>query len=361
MTKLQTLRNTLDDWDLDAVLLNRRDTLAWLTDGANFHVVERSEQAVAQLLVTRDADARPVLFAPDNEMPRLIDEESMPFQCRLVTHRWYESGNTELAALLEGKRVGSDTPRPYARDALPQLVQLRSVLTSAEQHRYAELGRDAANIVEDICSRVEPGWTERRIEAEVFAACIAQGIRPVCVLIAADDRIDNHRHPLPLANAVHRRVMVVLGAERHGLNVSLTRMVHFGAVPEELDRARECTLVVHADLLEATRAGRSYKHFFSDMERAYARAGDPDGWRAHHQGGPTGYACREAIITPSSDGAMSDGQAFAWNPGLRGAKSEETVLLTALGIRCLTRGDNWPLRVIRRADTDHVLADWLIR
>jgi len=274
MTKLQTLRNTLDDWDLDAVLLNRRDTLAWLTDGANFHVVERSEQAVAQLLVTRDADARPVLFAPDNEMPRLIDEESMPFQCRLVTHRWYESGNTELAALLEGKRVGSDTPRPYARDALPQLVQLRSVLTSAEQHRYAELGRDAANIVEDICSRVEPGWTERRIEAEVFAACIAQGIRPVCVLIAADDRIDNHRHPLPLANAVHRRVMVVLGAERHGLNVSLTRMVHFGAVPEELDRARECTLVVHADLLEATRAGRSYKHFFSDMERAYARAGD---------------------------------------------------------------------------------------
>jgi antitoxin VapB len=361
MTKFQTLKNALDDWDLDAVLLNRRDSLAWLTDGASFHVVERSELAVAQLLVTRDANTQPVLLAPDNEMPRFIDEEVMPFECRYVTHPWYENGNAQLEALLKDKRVGSDTPSPYALDAFSKLVALRSVLTSAEQLRYEELGRDAANIVENICSRVEPGWTERRIEAELFAACVAQAIRPVCVLIAADDRIDKYRHPLPLANAVRRRVMVVLGAERHGLNVSLTRMVHFGAVPETLDRARESTLEIHADLLDATRAGQSYERFFIDMKNAYARAGHPDAWRAHHQGGPTGYACREAIITPSSEGAMSNDQAFAWNPGLRGAKSEETVLLTASGVRCLTRGDNWPVRVICRNDAEFVLSDWLVK
>ncbi|KQR85384.1 hypothetical protein ASG35_26660 [Burkholderia sp. Leaf177] len=361
MTKLQTLRSALDDWNLDAVLLNRRDTLAWLTDGASFHVVERSESAVAQLLVMRDVDALPVLLAPDNEMPRFIDEEVMPFECRYVTHPWYENGEAQLAALLRDKRIGSDTPRPYAQDMIPKLVMLRSVLTSAEQQRYAELGRDATNIVEDICSRVEPGWTERRIEAEVFAACIAQGIRPVCVLIAADDRIDKYRHPLPLANAVRRRVMVVLGAERHGLNVSLTRMVHFGTVPETLDRARESAIEIHADFLEATRAGKLYTQFFIDMKNAYARAGHADAWRAHHQGGPTGYACREAIVTPSTDGAISSDQAFAWNPGLRGAKSEETVLLTASGVRCLTRGDNWPVRVIHRNDAEYDLADWLVK
>jgi Xaa-Pro aminopeptidase len=361
MTKLQTLRSALDKWNLDAVVLNRRDSLAWLTDGASFHVVERSELAVAQLLVTRDANTQPVLLAPDNEMPRFIDEEVMPFECRYVTHPWYENGDAQLAALLRDKRVGSDTPRPCALDVLSKLVTLRSVLNSAEQQRYEELGRDAANIVEGICSRVEPGWTERRIEAEVFAACIAQALRPVCVLIAADDRIDKYRHPLPLANAVRSCVMVVLGAERGGLNVSLTRMVHFGAVPVALDRVRTCTLEIHADLLDATRSGRSYKHFFSDMQNAYAHAGHPDGWRAHHQGGPTGYACREAIITPSSDGAMSNGQAFAWNPGLPGAKNEETVLLTASGVRCLTRGDNWPVRVIHRNDADYILADWLVK
>jgi len=361
MTKLQMLRSALDNWNLDAVLLNRRDTLAWLTDGASFHVVERSELAVAQLLVMRDVDALPVLLAPDNEMPRFIDEEVMPFECRYVTHPWFESGDAQLAALLQDKRIGSDTPRPYAQDMFPKLVTLRSVLTSAEQQRHAELGRDAANIVEEICSRIEPGWTERRIEAEVFAGCIAREIRPVCVLIAADDRIDKYRHPLPRANAVRRRVMVVLGAERHGLNVSLTRMVHFGAVPEALDRARESTLEIHADLLDATRAGQSYTQFFIDMKNAYARAGHADAWRAHHQGGPTGYACREAIITPSSDSAISNDQAFAWNPGLRGAKSEETVLLTASGVRCLTRGDNWPVRVIHRNDAEYDLADWLVK
>ena len=57
----------------------------------------------------------------------------------------------------------------------------------------------------------------------------------------------------------------------------------------------------------------------------------PPWWRLHHQGGPTGYASREVIATPHTAVPIEVGQAFAWNPSITGAKSEETFVLTETG------------------------------
>src|ERR671921_686193 len=74
-----------------------------------------------------------------------------------------------------------------------------------------------------------------------------------------------------------------------------------------------------------------------DCRRFYAEAGFPEGWRDHHQGGMAGYASREIIATPTTHEEIEQGQAFAWNPSLVGAKAEETFVLSPDGPEVLTR------------------------
>jgi hypothetical protein len=51
----------------------------------------------------------------------------------------------------------------------------------------------------------------------------------------------------------------------------------------------------------------------------------------------TGYASREIIATPETWQEIRQGQAFAWNPSLVGAKAEETFVLGQDGPEILTR------------------------
>ena len=82
---------------------------------------------------------------------------------------------------------------------------------------------------------------------------------------------------------------------------------------------------------EATRPGRTVAEAFAACRCFYADAGFPGEWRLHHQGGLTGYASRELIATPRTHQVIEPGHAFAWNPSVRGAKAEETFVLTETG------------------------------
>ena len=88
---------------------------------------------------------------------------------------------------------------------------------------------------------------------------------------------------------------------------------------------------------EATRPGLTLADAFEECRRFYAEAGFPGGWRYHHQGGTTGYGSRETIATPDAHQEIRTGQAFAWNPSLEGAKTEETFVLGGDGPEVLTR------------------------
>ena len=91
--------------------------------------------------------------------------------------------------------------------------------------------------------------------------------------------------------------------------------------------------LVEADVVK----GRTLAQAFEDCRRFYAEAGFPEGWRDHHQGGMAGYASREVIATPGTQQEIREGQAFAWNPSLVGAKAEETFVLGRDGPEILTR------------------------
>lgn len=59
------------------------------------------------------------------------------------------------------------------------------------------------------------------------------------------------------------------------------------------------------------------------MQKLYEEAGYPDEWKMHHQGGPTGYGCREFVVTPSEDRCIHEGQAYASNPTIQGTKVDK--------------------------------------
>ena len=351
--KLIRLQNALEQWRLDAVLLTRRDNIAWLAEGASYYVVERAETGVASLLVTRDGV---LLLAPDNELPRILAEEPLPFSCTTKHYPWYQSLNNMLPA----GNIGSDTSIAATTDIQQKMVMLRQGLTPEETQRFQALGAKTAQIVEGVARQLLAGVTEREVEAAVAAACLAHGIRPVCTLVAADERIALFKHPVPTCKKLKRQMLLTLGAERHGLHVSISRMVHIGE-PDASLRQRFLSLVnIYADILAATQPQRTWSALFSDITQAYQQHGYADAWRHHHQGGPAGYGCRDWIVTPETQGEVQSNTAVAWNPTLSGVKSEDTFLITEYGLQSLTRTESWPIITLQRGEQPIRLADWLV-
>jgi hypothetical protein len=106
--------------------------------------------------------------------------------------------------------------------------------------------------------------------------------------------------------------------------------------PQTARRQEACEDILRRMREEATREGSTLAQAFEDCRRLYAGAGFPEGWRYHHQGGMTGYASREVIAMPGTHQEIREGQAFAWNPSLEGAKAEETFILGPEGPEVLT-------------------------
>lgn len=354
--KLQRLQQALAEWGVDRVLLSRRDNIAWLTEGASYYVVERAETGVASLLVMPSGV---MLLAPDNEMPRILTEEPLPFACETRRYPWYETQESVLADYRSGI-TGSDTPSTGFHDIQHHMVLLRQGLNETEKQRFRALGREAAIIVEQVARQLHAGISEQQVEAEILKQCLERGIRPVCTLIAADDRIAAFKHPIPGTARLQKKMMLTLGAERAGLHVSLTRMVHLGEPEPALRRRIHALAEIHADILCATAVHRPWRAIFADIQQAYYRHGFPDGWRSHHQGGPAGYGCRDMIVAAATPGKVPPDTAQAWNPTLGGVKSEDTTLLTAEGLEWLTRSDHWPLININRGEQQWSIADWLV-
>jgi antitoxin VapB len=351
--KLTRLQRALTQWQVDAVLLTRRDNIAWLTEGASYYVVERAETGVASLLITPDSV---LLLAPENEMPRMLAEEPLPFACIAQSYPWFQS----LSSVLPHSKIGSDMPLAGTSDVQSNMVALRQGLNANEQQRLRSLGRETAQIVEGVARQIHAGVTEWQVEAEIVAACLARGIRPMCTLVAADERIAAFKHPVPTQKKLARQLLITLGAERHGLHVSLTRFIHIGEPEQALRQKLISVSQIHADVLWATQPNRRWSAVFNAIQDAYQQHGHVDAWRDHHQGGPAGYGCRDWIVTPDTQGNVLTDTAVAWNPTLSGVKSEDTFLLTADGCEALTRSGDWPLISVQRGERTLHFADWLV-
>ncbi|NIM04639.1 MAG: M24 family metallopeptidase, partial [Armatimonadetes bacterium] len=251
--KTKRVHGLLESEGLDGLLLLKRGNFAWLTGGGDSHIVSAMEPGIAALLVTKDGR---FLLTDNIELPRLEAEEMDGAGFKPVVVNWYEGGmEAAIQKKIAGMQLGADIPMEGARYMGSEVAKLRWSLLPPEVERYQGLGRDCARAMNATCGAIRPGMTEFQVGADMAGRLQDLGIEAHVLLIAADERIRLFRHPIPTDNKVQKCCMVVICGERHGLIVSMTRLVHFGTLSEDLKRRHEAVVNVDAAVIAATMPG----------------------------------------------------------------------------------------------------------
>lgn len=337
--KLGRMRELLRAHSLDALLLQRADNFAWATCGAASYVNLAASLGAASLLITPSGR----YVVTDNiEAQRLQQEERLPeqgWEFRIAP--WYEE-NHAVTSLTRGLKLATDAAYPGAIDLSAALPRLRGLLTPEEGARFRKLGVHCAEAMDAAIRAISPGMTELSIAALLAREGLSRGVQPIVNLVAVDERVLRFRHPLPTGRQLQAYAMLVLCGRMWGLVCSITRLVHFGRLPDDLRMKADAMARVDAQFMRSTRPGRKLREIFAEGIDAYRAVGFADEWQFHHQGGLAGYAPREILATLASKDAVVTGQAYAWNPSVAGAKSEDTILVGEQGNEILTSIPAWP-------------------
>ena len=335
--KRRRLHALMDAEGLEAIILRRPGNAAWYSGGGRTHILAVQEAGVAAIVVRRDGDE---VVTAVNEALRLEAEELATLDATFTVLPW----NADPAeALPAGDAVGVDGPAAGYRDVSGLVEAARRALTEPELARYRALGRDAAEAMTDACFSFGPGDAEFDAAAALAGALVERGIDPVVLLVAGEERLPVHRHPLPTAAPLGGLAMLVACARRGGLIASLTRFVSFGGLAPELVDAHGRLLHVDAAFNHATLPGARVGDVFAAGVAAYVENGfDAEQPTLHHQGGPTGYEPRDYVADETANAVVEESQAFAWNPSVPSLKSEDTVVARLGAPDVLTLDPRWP-------------------
>lgn len=339
-SKIAVLRGLLNQHGVDALLLRRVSSFAWATCGAASYVNTAIAEGAASLLITRQH-----LHLATNvvEAPRLEQEEGLAQQGWEFHISPWEAPLQALQELVSGLALVCDVPFPGAKDISPEIARLRARLTPAEGERFRVLGRLCAEAMTAAAQQIHPGLSEMQLAALVGSEAQQRGVQPIVNLVATDERAYRFRHPLPTEKKLEKYAMLVLSGRRRGLVCSITRLVHFGRLTDDLRRRIEAAAQVNAVYNTRSRPGSSLAEVLAAGQDAYAKSGFPDEWQRHTQGGLTGYEPREVLATPASRDVITLGQVLAWNPSMPGAKVEDTILVGSETNEILTRTSLWPV------------------
>ena len=339
-TKLSRIYELLDRHHLDALYLQRISSFAWITCGAASYINTATSTGEASALITRTARYLITnnIEAPHYEKEETLKEQGWDFQIS----PWFEA-SPAFARLTKGLRVGADMCLPGVTDLSGEVAVLRMNLLPEEQERFRQVARLSAQAMEAATRAAQPGMTEYQIAARLAQEAYDRELQPIVNLIATDERIFGFRHPLPTGKKMERYAMLVLCGRKYGLVASVTRLIHYGPLPDELKKKQAAVAEIDANVIAGTRPGATLADMFGKIQQAYAAAGYPEEWRLHHQGGPAGYEPREFIATPATTAPVAIGQAYAWNPSITGTKVEDTVLMTGDGFEVMTEMAGWPV------------------
>ncbi len=331
--------------DLEAVWFAQPASFAWLADGRN--VIDR-RAPVGFAAVGYDGFELTVV-ADSIEADRLRDEEfdGVPVD----RYDWFDGSLATAVANRSRTPAAADFDVPGFERVDPS--SLRHPLEPYEVERYRELGRETAAAVETVCRKLESGDTEREVATALRIALGARGIDAPVVLVGGEDRASRYRHCVPTDTVLGGYAVISVTAERDGLHASCSRTVAFDP-PSWLPERHGAAASVETEAIAATRRaaldGGTAADVFAAIQDAYGNVGWPDEWREHHQGGAAGYAGREWIATPTLDEPVTSPMAYAWNPTVEGAKSEDTVLVDGAAVEVLTSTGEWPTATVESRD-----------
>ena len=165
------------------------------------------------------------------------------------------------------------------------LFPLRASLCEAEIIRYRRLGAETAAATVEALFQIEPGMSEFDLEAITADHLLRRGILPSVALYAVDERVFKYKHAATRGARLKKYAMLNLCSRKWGLAISITRFLHFGALPAELEARFHSTARINAALLDRTQAGATSAELFRTAQAAYSAEGYPGEEQLHHQGG----------------------------------------------------------------------------
>ena len=333
--RIQPLRDLMRAKGLDAFVLRRNPNLAWAIAG-RAHVPTTIDMACFDLIITHDSATAITNVV---EAPRLIAEE-LPSEVSVQTIKWSEGRDPLLPT---GSKVGSDQPGADRIDLGVEVEMMRASLIESDLARFQEICIDAAIALGNAMKQVES--TDREIDvAGLITHSLWQADLEIAFLgVAGQERVHKFRHPLPTDSVVGNRVCASICAKRKGLIASITRIVTFGEVTDQMIADYTSIFKVEAAMLDATIVGKSFSDPINAAITAYPANGfDADEWTKHHQGGPTGFLPRDWPANQTSARLIQSNQPIAWNPTGKGWKAEDTIVATNSGVKLLSVDPEWP-------------------
>ena len=333
--RIQPLRDLMKAKGLDAFVLRRNPNLAWAIAG-RAHVPTTIDMACFDLIITHDSATAITNVV---EAPRLIAEE-LPGEVTVKTIKWSEGRDPLLP---NGSKVGSDQPGADRIDLGVEVEIMRASLIESDLARFQDICIDAAVALGNAMKQVES--TDREIDvAGLITHSLWQADLEIAFLgVAGQERVHKFRHPLPTDSVVGNRVSASICAKRKGLIASVTRIVTFGEVTDQMIADYTSIFKVEAALLDATIVGNSFSDPINAAIAAYPANGfDADEWTKHHQGGPTGFLPRDWPANQTSARLIQSNQPIAWNPTGKGWKAEDTIVATNSGVKLLSIDPEWP-------------------
>lgn len=354
MDKRERLEAVLEARELDSVWFARPNSFAWLTGGSN--VIDReTDEGIAAV----GFDGTDVRVLTDNIEAARVEAEELPDfdsdDIALEQYSWHASSLRDAIAarIGEDERAAADLEIPGLERIDP--AALRQPLTERDRERYRDLCVETAAAVESVCRELRPDDTEHEVASALLVALSARNIEVPVRLVGGSERAQRYRHFTPTDTELGAYALVSVTAEKYGLHASCTRTVAFDA-PDWLEERHEAAARVEATALAATRAAAATDgtagDVFEAIQDAYAAVGYEGEWQHHHQGGAAGFAGREWVATPGHDAPVQEPMAYAWNPTVQGAKSEDTAIVTDEDVEVLTTTGGWPTMTVDAVDLE---------
>jgi antitoxin VapB len=357
--KQERVRAFLERQELDALVIGRQDNFAWITAGGDSRVITTSEMGFAYLVITPD---RKWLVSHSMDGQRFIEEQVPDQGYELVTSYWHQaSPEQKVLNLTRGMRVGADFALQGARQYDSQMVDLHYPLTDLDLERCRWIGRTAGKILTKVAHDLEPGVTEQEVAAQLLYEYALEGLTIDVLIIGFDERISRYRHPMPTGNVLQRYALLHPAARRWGLHANVTRLVHWGEPPTNIQRAMDGVATIGGHVATMLAPGVAFADILTEQIRLYRKLGFSGEWMYHFQGGITGYTLADPTRCTDPEARVVERQAYDYFITITGAKFEEFTLLTEDGIEFASLELDWPTRTIGTPKGEIAVPDVLIR
>jgi Xaa-Pro aminopeptidase len=330
------------------VILSRGNNWAWITGGRNERIVYTTEVSFMSLVITKDL--KKYCIATNIETKRIEEEDLGDIGYEVLSYPWYEEYRREaiMAEIADGGNFASDVEFGNNIGKLDgDFNELRFSLTENEIRKYKQIGEWCREAIEGTAISIEKGMTEQEVQGIAMGKLGKFGLFPDAIMVGSDERIFSFRHPLTTDKKIDKYAMILTCSSKWGLVVAMTRLVHLGKLPDELNYKMKKVTEIEAKLIANSNPDKSFADITKLMAQSYSKAGYPGMWELHYQGGPIGYNVREYDWFPGKENVQRfyNNQAVAWNPTITGVKSEDTFISRNGNIEFISfnRDTEWPV------------------